>query len=90
MKLNFGHTFAHALEIQNKYSNKLNHGEAVLVGMLIALKISKLQKLCSEKTYYEIENLYDENSLLKKLKKKFLKEKEILRSIKFMENDKKR
>ena len=29
MKLNFGHTFAHALEIQNKYSNKLNHGEAV-------------------------------------------------------------
>tara|TARA_Y100000816_G_scaffold285068_1_gene264246 strand:- start:710 stop:1804 length:1095 start_codon:yes stop_codon:yes gene_type:complete len=89
MKLNFGHTFAHALEIQNKYSNKLNHGEAVLVGMLIALKISKLQKLCSEKTYYEIENLYDENSLLKKLKK-FLKKKEILRSIKFMENDKKK
>ena len=29
MTLNFGHTFAHALEIQNKYSNKLNHGEAV-------------------------------------------------------------
>ena len=34
MILNFGHTFAHALEIQNKYSKKLNHGEAVLIGML--------------------------------------------------------
>ena len=49
MKLNFGHTFAHALEIQNKYSNKLNHGEAVLIGMLIAIKISKFKNLCSAK-----------------------------------------
>ena len=48
-KLNFGHTFAHALEIQNKYSKKLNHGEAVLVGMFIAIKISKLKNLCSKK-----------------------------------------
>ena len=48
MKLNFGHTFAHALEIQNKYSNKLNHGEAVLIGMLIAIKISKLKNVCSK------------------------------------------
>ena len=49
MKLNFGHTFAHALEIQNKYSNKLNHGEAVLLGMFIATKISNYKKLCSKK-----------------------------------------
>ena len=58
MKLNFGHTFAHALEIQNKYSNKLNHGEAVLIGMLIATKISKFKNLCSENTHNEIVNLY--------------------------------
>ena len=44
MKLNFGHTFAHALEIQNKYSHKLNHGEAVLIGMFLAIKISKFKK----------------------------------------------
>ena len=53
MKLNFGHTFAHALEIQNKYSNKLNHGEAVLIGMLIAVKISKFKKLCFRKYLFK-------------------------------------
>ena len=58
MKLNFGHTFAHALEIQNKYSNKLNHGEAVLIGMLIAVKISKLKKFVQRNTYNQIESLY--------------------------------
>ena len=89
MKLNFGHTFAHALEIQNKYSNNLNHGEAVLIGMFIAIKISKFQNLCSKNTFTEIDNLYTKNSLLNKLKK-FIKKNEILRSIKFMKNDKKK
>ena len=54
MKLNFGHTFAHALEAKNKYSNKLNHGEAVLLGMLIATKISVLCKVCSKEIYEEL------------------------------------
>ena len=89
MKLNFGHTFAHALEIQNKYSNKLNHGEAVLVGMFIAIKISKYKKLCSKKTYNQVENLYNKNSLLKYLNR-FLRKNEILKSIKYMKNDKKK
>ena len=89
MKLNFGHTFAHALEIQNKYSNKLNHGEAVLVGMFIAVKISKYKKLCSDNTYNQIKDLYYNNSLLKNLKK-HLKKNEIMSSIKFMKNDKKK
>ncbi len=89
MKLNFGHTFAHALEIQNKYSNKLNHGEAVLIGMFIATKISKLKNLCSKNTYNQIENLYNNNFLLKNLNK-FLKKNKILKSIKFMKNDKKK
>ena len=89
MKLNFGHTFAHALESQNKYSNKLNHGEAVLAGMIIATKISKLKKLCSTKTYDQVMNLYKKNSLLKILEK-FLNKDKILRSIKFMRNDKKK
>ena len=34
--LNFGHTFAHAFEGTNDYSKKLNHGEAVLLGMICA------------------------------------------------------
>ena len=38
--LNFGHTFAHAYEATLGYTNKLNHGEAVILGMISALKFS--------------------------------------------------
>ena len=38
--LNFGHTFAHAFEATLGYSKKLNHGEAVLLGINTALKFS--------------------------------------------------
>tara|TARA_B100000575_G_C23097920_1_gene633317 strand:+ start:534 stop:1628 length:1095 start_codon:yes stop_codon:yes gene_type:complete len=89
MKLNFGHTFAHALEIQNKYSKKLNHGEAVLIGMMIAVKISKLKNLCTSNTHDQIEDLYKKYSLLKN-HNKFLKKNNILKSLKFMKNDKKK
>ena len=34
--LNFGHTFAHAYEATLKYSKKLNHGEAVILGIITA------------------------------------------------------
>ena len=40
MSLNFGHTFAHAIEIKNDYSKKITHGEAVLTGMILAIKLS--------------------------------------------------
>ena len=43
--LNFGHTFAHAYEASLKYSSKLNHGEAVLLGIMHASKFSFLNKL---------------------------------------------
>ena len=35
--LNFGHTFAHAFEASLGFSKKLNHGEAVILGMNAAL-----------------------------------------------------
>lgn len=38
--LNFGHTFGHALESINNYKSTLTHGDAISIGMVIAMKIS--------------------------------------------------
>jgi 3-dehydroquinate synthase len=38
--LNLGHTFAHALESATGYSGQLLHGEAVAIGMVLALRLS--------------------------------------------------
>ncbi len=38
--LNFGHTFAHALEAETGFSDTLLHGEAVAIGMILAMKLS--------------------------------------------------
>ena len=40
MVLNFGHTFAHAIEVKNNYSKNVTHGEAVLSGMILETKLS--------------------------------------------------
>ncbi len=45
MMLNFGHTFAHALETITGYS-RLLHGEAVSIGMVIAATLSESRGLC--------------------------------------------
>jgi 3-dehydroquinate synthase len=38
--LNFGHTFAHALEAATGYGDRLLHGEAVAIGMAMAFRLS--------------------------------------------------
>ncbi len=42
--LNFGHTFGHAIEVEQGYAGTvgagLNHGEAVAVGMVLAMRLS--------------------------------------------------
>jgi 3-dehydroquinate synthase len=38
--LNLGHTFGHALEAQTGYSDRLLHGEAVAMGMVLAARYS--------------------------------------------------
>ena len=44
--LNFGHTFGHAIESFTGFSKKIFHGEAVILGMYLALKFSNYLGLC--------------------------------------------
>lgn len=53
--LNFGHTFAHALEKFSDYS--LLHGEAVAIGMVIAAKWGEGMGMTQKGTSLRIENL---------------------------------
>ena len=52
--LNFGHTFGHALELMNKYNNKLSHGEAISIGMSLAAKISNKLNLITMQEYDDL------------------------------------
>ncbi|NBX67157.1 MAG: 3-dehydroquinate synthase [Proteobacteria bacterium] len=46
--LNFGHTFAHALEAACEYDRRLLHGEAVSIGMSLAFDVSARMGLCHD------------------------------------------
>ena len=86
--LNFGHTFAHAFEAALGYSKKLNHGEAVILGIIIALKFSFNIKLI---------NLQDYNKIIKHIHnlklpsdiKKYFSIRDLGRILMFMSKDKK-
>ena len=88
MILNFGHTFAHAFEGAKNYSRKLNHGEAVLVGMMLACQLSYKKKLLPLKDLVLIKKHYFSLNLPMSIKKIF-KKKEIDKIIYFMKKDKK-
>ena len=88
MTLNFGHTFAHAIESRHSYSKKINHGEAVLIGMMMATKLSFIKNVCNKATLLELIKIYQKNNLDYKLKG-FLKKKEFNSMTKFMIQDKK-
>ena len=88
MKLNFGHTFAHAIEAQNKYSKKINHGEAVIMGMMMATKLSCLKKICNINTLNQLKYIYNSNNLKYDIKKIF-KESEYEQIANYMTADKK-
>ena len=44
--LNLGHTFAHAIEAAMGYSDKIRHGEAVSVGLVLAFDLSTRMNHC--------------------------------------------
>ena len=88
MILNFGHTFAHGFEGAKNFSKKLNHGEAVLLGMIMASQLSYQKKLLSLKDLMLIKKHYLDLNLPSKFQK-FFKKKEIDKIIYFMKKDKK-
>ena len=88
MILNFGHTFAHGLEGAKNFSKKLNHGEAVLLGMMMASQLSYKKKLLSLKDLTLIIKHYFSLNLPMKIKNLF-KKREINKIISFMKKDKK-
>ena len=88
MILNFGHTFAHAIEVKNNYSKKISHGEAVLSGMILVTRLSLVKKVCSKNTLRKIEEIYEKNNL-KYTYEKYSNYKLINSLIPYLKNDKK-
>ena len=88
MILNFGHTFAHAIEVKNNYSKYITHGEAVLSGMFLATKLSVIKKVCSKKTLNDLLEIYRKNNLNYTFKK-YERTKEINKLVPYLKNDKK-
>ena len=87
--LNFGHTFGHALEAEAGYDGTLLHGEAISIGMVMAMDLSNRMGLCSEDDFIRLEEhlvkigLPTRASLIDGL------ETNVDRLIKIMERDKK-
>jgi len=86
--LNFGHTFGHAYEATKNYSKKLNHGEAVLLGMANATKFSYKKNYINKQDYERIIKHYNKLKLPLKISK-FFSRKDLDKIITFMQKDKK-
>ncbi|MDA3966741.1 MULTISPECIES: 3-dehydroquinate synthase [Helicobacter] len=56
--LNYGHTFAHAIELETNYK-KLLHGEAVSIGMVMANSLALKLNLISNEESQNIKNLLE-------------------------------
>jgi 3-dehydroquinate synthase len=88
MILNFGHTFAHGFEGAKNFSKNLNHGEAVLLGMMIASDLSYKKNLLPLNELILIKNHYNLLKLPNNICKVF-KKNQINKVIYFMKKDKK-
>jgi 3-dehydroquinate synthase len=86
--LNFGHSFAHAYEATLGYSKKLNHGEAVILGMKTALNFSLENQLLKKNEHNLINNHISIYKLTSKINK-FFKVKDLNKILSFMIKDKK-
>ena len=86
--LNFGHTFAHAFEATLGYSTRLNHGEAVILGVKTAAKFSLLNKILNKNEFELINNHLDNLNLPRNINN-FFSTKNLNTLLSFMKKDKK-
>ena len=86
--LNFGHTFAHAYEASLNFSGKLNHGEAVILGMNTALNFSKSNNFLPFNEFKMIKN-HIKNFGLPHDIREYFSLKDVNKITSFMINDKK-
>jgi|TARA_B110000114_G_scaffold175594_1_gene205298 3-dehydroquinate synthase len=86
--LNFGHTFAHAYEATLGYSKKLNHGEAVILGIKTVAKFSLVNNILNIKEFSLIQNHLNKLNLPRKINK-FFTIKNLNKILSFMKKDKK-
>jgi len=82
--LNFGHTFAHAIESFTAYSRYL-HGEAVAIGMVKAMRVSQRMGLIREDDVERVKRLLDSLGLPLEMEE----EKDAQRILEIMLKDKK-
>ena len=83
--LNFGHSFAHALEAEAGFSSRLLHGEAVATGMVLAFRLSVERGLCPAEDSERVSDHLEAVGLPVRLEKA-----KAARLVAHMANDKKR
>ena len=87
--LNFGHTFGHALESYFDYSEKLLHGEAVSLGMVLAARFSMEESYLSENKLDDIINHLNAMNLPTLITQIHNDKIDLVKILKFMQQDKK-
>ena len=87
--LNFGHTFGHALESYFDYSEKLLHGEAVSLGMVLAARFSNQEGYLSERSLEDIKDHLKAMKLPTATTQFHNGKLDVVKLLKFMKQDKK-
>ncbi len=86
--LNLGHTFAHSYESTLGFSKKLNHGEAVILGIKNAVEFSFKKRFLSKQKFNIILNHINSIGMKPKIEKLF-KKKHVSKIMNYMRSDKK-
>ena len=86
--LNLGHTFAHSYESTLGFSKKLNHGEAVILGIKNAVEFSFKRRFLSKQKFNIIINHINKIEMKPKIEKLF-KKKHVSKIMNYMRSDKK-